>query len=558
MAVVSQSWESLRLWWQTATPATRAAATGMVLLLVIGLAVALSMAASPDYQPIYHGVSGKDASAIETVLREHSIPMKFSDRDGTVSVPSKDESNATMYVEAAGILGKDTDIVGIESLDKIGMGTSSDVERQRILAANEGELSRKLMRLDPVQTAAVTISPASNSSLFGSDTAPSASVILSLKQGETLDSNQVKGIVYLIAHAVQGLSPQNVTLTDQSGAPLWKDNGAGGNALGDGQPIDEDAKYAENERKKLQGLMDNTVGPHKVLVTVNAELNFDQTQEDSVKHTPSAGSRTGLPVSVREKEENYTGGGMPGAGGIAGAASNLSAPSYAGGGNNAGGAYKSGDTLTNYENDVTHTVVQKAPGAVQKMSVAAIVDSAVPPENLPRIKDILGTAIGAMPGDATRLVSVQQMAFDTSALKAQSAAMQSAASQQLWITIARSLAVAVVAIVLLFLMTRAGGRRREPQLALAGGGANVGLLEDASDDELSSILEERPLRVEDVLAEMPEPEIRRSSRRRAHAPAIEEQQDVKLESIQDMVATTPEAVALLLKGWMADEARLPL
>ena len=74
-----------------------------------------SLAASPDYQAIYHGVSGKDASAIEAVLREHSIAMHFDDKDGTVSVPSKDESNATMYIEAAGILSKDSDVVGIEA-----------------------------------------------------------------------------------------------------------------------------------------------------------------------------------------------------------------------------------------------------------------------------------------------------------------------------------------------------------------------------------------------------------------------------------------------------------
>ena len=126
MALFSNSWESLRAWWQTATPATRALSTGLALLLVVGLVVAGSLAASPDYQAIYHGVNGKDASAIEAVLREHSITMHFDDKEGTVSVPSKDESNATMYIEAAGILSKDSDIVGIESLKSLGFGLTSE------------------------------------------------------------------------------------------------------------------------------------------------------------------------------------------------------------------------------------------------------------------------------------------------------------------------------------------------------------------------------------------------------------------------------------------------
>ena len=153
-----------------ATPPTRAAAVGLCLLVVSGWSSPACMAASPDYVPIYHGVSGKDASAIEGVLRDHNITMRFDDKDGTVSVPSKDESNATMYVEAAGMLSKDADIVGIESLDKGGFGQSTEVEQQKILYANEGELARKLMKLDPVSTAAVTISPGNDSSLFGDPT----------------------------------------------------------------------------------------------------------------------------------------------------------------------------------------------------------------------------------------------------------------------------------------------------------------------------------------------------------------------------------------------------
>jgi len=228
LALFSNLWESLRAWWQGATPATRALATGLSLLLVAGLAVAGSLATSPDYQAIYHGVSGKDASAIEAVLREHSIIMRFDDKEGTVSVPSKDESNATMYIEAAGILSKDSDIVGIESLKSLGFGLTSENENRQILAANEGELARKLMRLDPVQSAAVSIALPSSSTFVGNDTPPTASVILTLKAGESLSSLQVKGMVNLVAHAVTGLTAQNVTLTDQTGVPLWKDNGAGG------------------------------------------------------------------------------------------------------------------------------------------------------------------------------------------------------------------------------------------------------------------------------------------------------------------------------------------
>lgn len=575
MPVLTQWMDGLRAWWAAATPATRAMATGLALLVVVGLGVAASLAASPDYRPIYHGVSGKDAAAIETVLRDHSIQMRFDDKDGTISVPGKDEGNAHMYIESASILSKDSAVVGIESLKNLGFGISSQNESQQILAANEGELSRKLMRLDPVQSAAVSITLPSTSAFVGTDKPPTAAVLLTLKPGETLSNLQVKGIVNLVAHSVTDLTPANVTLTDQSGVPLWTDNGTGD--PGTDEPSKKNAQFSETEGKRLQAMLDNTFGPHKTVVTVTAELNFDQIHKDETEHPVAPGGAAGTIVSTRTSEEDYSGAGAPPAvGGIAGSGSNLNAPSYQTGGTSSGGGkYTKTDTTENHETNVSHTVTNVAPGAVRKESVAALVDTSIPAENIAKIKDIIGSAILAQPGDTSRFVSVQQIAFDTSAQKAQDAQMKAQATQVLMGNIARALAVCVVAVVLLVLLTKGTGRKgvpaqtaNEPQLALAGGGANLGYFNGKAPDlemaailgqspssrDLAQMADDRPLTVEDVLSEMPEPEGR--SRRRARAPSIEEQQDLKMESIRTMVDAHPESVALLMKGWMADDTKV--
>ncbi len=555
--------DALKTWWEGATAANRALAIGMAALIVIALIVAGSLAASPDYTPIYHGVSGKDASLIDATLREQSITMHFDDKDGTVSVPSKDESKAVMAVEAAGILSKDTSIAGFEQLPAIGMGTSTEVERARILNADEGEMDRKLMKLDPVSNAAVTLSMGNSSSLFGTDVAPSAAVILTLKSGQSLSDMQVKGIVNLVAHAVPGLTTANVALTDQSGTPLWKDNGAGDNGIGGvNQTWNDNLKYAESVRARLQSLLDSTLGPHKAILTVNADVDNDQTQIDQVQHSLPVGLHSPIALSTREKDTKYTGSGTPpSVGGAAGSASNLGGPpTYSTSGSGGGGTYTETDTTqNNIDPDITHTVKQQAPGSVKKLTVAAFVDSSIAVTDIPRIQNFLGTAIGAMPGDTTRLVTVQQMAFDTSALKASQAQTKSLASQEMMSNVAKALAVCIAAGVLLFILMKSSGGARKaaamqaPELALEGDGANIGLLEAASDQDLEALLEERPLSIEDVLAEMPEVQPR--PRRRRHAPNIEEQQDMKLESIQNMVNTHPDSVALLMKGWMAEDVR---
>ena len=578
MALFSTLWDNLRGWWQTATPVTRAMATGMVLMLGIGLAVAGSLATSPDYQAIYHGVSGKDAAAMETVLHGHGIEMHYDDKEETVSVPAKDESNATMYVAAAGILSSDSVADGTETTDvPISPMDSPDVVTQKQNTAKEVAMDRKLMRLDPISSAAVSISAGTATTLFGNDTAPTASVILTLKPGQALSPLQVKGVINLVAHAVTGLTPDNVTLTDQTGMPLGHADDTGDPGL----PGGEDAKASEIARKNIQDLLDRTVGLHKAIVTVHAELNLDQTSTDSVQHTPQPGQKVGLPVSVRTKEEDYSGGaGAAPVGGAVGTGSNLNVPSYnTNGGGSGGGKYANTDTTTNYDNDVTRTLTKVAPGSIKKETVTALVDTSVPADTVAKLKDSIATAIGATPGDATRFVTVQQFAFDTSAQKLEASQMQSLASQQLYSNIARALAVAVVAIVLLVLLTRTGKRpAAQPQLALAGGGANIGhLAEDGGDDiaalldrggsrsagahlydsqgDAGQMVEERPLTVEDILSEMPEPENR--PRRRPRVQSIEEQQDMKMESIRTMVDAHPESVALLLKGWMAEDVKVP-
>ena len=362
-----------------------------------------------------------------------------------------------------------------------------------------------------------------------------------------------------------------MTLIDQSGVDLWKENGAGGVGT-DGTLMAENDKFSEDKRKIVQNLLDQTVGRGKAVVTVNAELSQDVVTRHSIQHTPAAGMRTGLPVSIRDKQETYSGAGTPGVGGVAGAGANLNVPSYpTGGGAGGGGKYSTGDTLTNYDNDVTDTQTQVAPGDLKKLSVAALVDTSVSPEAVATLKTSIAAAVGAFPGDTTRLVTVNQIPFDMSAQKAEASQAQAAASQALWGNIARALAVCAVAVVLLILLTRSTGRlSSQPQLALAGGGANIGLLDPMPDAEMAAILdaggvrgtergmehvlEERPLTVEDVLAEMPDPEGR--PRRRARVPSIEEQQDLKMESIRSMINAHPESVSLLLKGWMADDVKV--
>ena len=552
MAPLNNSWESARAWWQTAAPTTRAAATAAMLLLIIGLVVAASISASPDYTVIYRGVSGKDPDAIQKVLAAHNIPFKYDADSQSFSVPSKDKSNAIMYVGAEASLSKDAEIPGIELLNQDSMSTTPEVEKERIRAANQGEVDHIIMNVDGVQTAHVETSGGSASSLFDNDSPAKASVMLSMKPGQALDDEAVKGIVTLVANAFTGLTPNNVSLIDQTGRTLWPTDQAANDP-----GAKRNGQFAEAERKRLQDLLD-VAFPGKTKVTVQTQLDFDQSQIHETDHLPAPGNASSLPLSTMEDDESLSGSAVSAPGGIAGAASNTGAPSYtASGAAGSPSNYKHSKVTTNYTDNVRDTITQKAPGDIQKETVAALVDSSLPADVVTGIQKTLTGAVGALPGDNIHLITVQQMPFDNSAARLAQAQFTSTQSQQLWSNVAKGMAAVVVAAVLLFLLTRSGRRGAAPQLATAGEGANIGLLdrEALPGTVEEAMLEERPLRIEDVLAEMPDIMPGSRPRRRPHAPAIEEQPDLKLESVQEMISASPQSVALLLKGWMYEESR---
>ena len=408
---------------------------------------------------------------------------------------------------------------------------------QKQNTAKEVAMDRKLMRLDPISAAAVSISAGTATTLFGNDTAPTASVILTLKPGQTLSPLQVKGVINLVAHAVTGLTPDNVTLTDQSGMPLGQADDTGDPGL----PGGEDAKASEAARKGIQDLLDRTVGLHKAIVTVHAELNPGPDFHRLDPAYPPGGYENwpaGKCPHQRRRLLRRRGRRSPSRR-DRWCCQQPECPQLHHRRQRAAAArkYANTDTTTNYDNDVIRTKTTVAPGSIKKETVTALVDTSVPADTVAQAERQHCDRHRCHTGRHDTLCHCPAVRRSIPAPRNWNRRRCSRwASQQLYSNIARALAVAVVAIVLLVLLTRSGRRSLQPQLALAGGGANVGHLAEADDEEMAALLdrggartvnqviEDRPLTVEDILSEMPEAE----SRPRRHRPrvqSIEEQQE---------------------------------
>jgi flagellar M-ring protein FliF len=257
---------------------------------------------------------------------------------------------------------------------------------------------------------------------------PSASVMLTLRGGRTLDRAQIAGIVHLVSSSVPELSPKAVSVLDQTGA-LLSQTESDGSGL-DGQQLTYKQQIEANLNKRVFDLLEPIVGHGNLRSTVTADVDFNQVESTAEEYKPNQGNGTTSSVrSSQSSESSSAGAAQPT--GVPGAASNqppvpatapingASAPLQA---NNGGGAANQSrrEQATNYELDKTVRVTRNAIGTVKRLNAALIVNhrsttdakgktssTPLPQAELDRLTELLKEAIGfnAERGDSVKVVN---------------------------------------------------------------------------------------------------------------------------------------------------------
>ncbi len=524
------------------------------------MAGAVMLATAPDYEDLFNNLDPHDTAAIAQKLDDSHEKYQIVSGETAIRVPSADKDRLRMEMIRDGLPAKTAGVVGSDWLDKIGMSTTSDVQDQYIRMANEGELSQTIGSMTEIDSAAVHLSPGSNSPFAGDDTPPSASVVVGLKPGTALTSDQTMGIANLVAKAVPGLAIKNVAVMDTNGNQLWNggDDASAPGGMASSRMVAQ-RQYSDDMRKQMQTYLDDVLGARKALVSVNAELDYNQV------HSMQTSYAKGAVLSTQESDEKYQGGsGAQASATPAGMAGNTAVagttPQYPlSSGNGKNGNYDNGSSTTNYSNNKVETETQQATGGIQRLAVAVLVDSSVAAPTVNSIKSYISTLAGVVPGDNTRIVTVQSVPFSNADALSQQAQMKAEQAQVRQQEMLRIAAVAAVAITLLIIFLKSSRSTRQIVLAQtrrADGGSlsegPAGMIGDGATHTL-----DEPMSIEQLLSEMPMAEGHSgggsTKRAKPIVHEIEEQLDVKLESVRDMVKNHPQSVSLLIKGWISDE-----
>ena len=367
-----------------AMPMRSKLSAGLGVAALAGVVLAMTLWSSKgDFKVLYANLSDKDGGAIIAQLSQMNVPYKMSEGGAAIMVPAAQVHDLRLKLATAGL--PKGSVSGYELMDSARFGQTQFQERLTAQRGLEGELTRSITSMAAVQNARVHLALPNQNGFFREQQKPSASVLLTLHPGRTLDRAQVAGIVHLVSSSVPELDPKAVSVLDQTGALLTSAGDGSPSAGLDAQQLQYVNQIETGFSKRIVDLLEPIVGRDNLRATVAAEIDFSQTEATSEEFRPNQGAEAKVSIRSQQVSDQNTAGSAT-ASGIPGAASNqppvaATAPitgaaqplQTAQGGST--GANGRRDATTNYEVDKTVRVTRNATGNVKRLNAAVVVNN---------------------------------------------------------------------------------------------------------------------------------------------------------------------------------------
>jgi flagellar M-ring protein FliF len=291
-----------------------------------------------------------------------------------------------MKLAAAGLPGNGSS--GYELLDKNTFGQTQGQERMKMQRAIEGELTTTIQALESVKSARVHLALPQQNGFFREQQKPSASVVLTLHAGQTLDRGQIAGIVRVVSGSVPELSAKAVNVVDSTGTLLSAGSDDESAQGLDTQQLQYRREVEASHLKRIMALLEPVVGRDNVRASVSAEIDFSQVMQTAEAYRPNQGADAKAAVREQRTEDSTQPGSATPAG-VPGATSNqppvpatapingAAQPLQGAGGAGAPGSSARREAATRFEVDKTTTVTRNAVGSVRRLSAAVVVNHRV-------------------------------------------------------------------------------------------------------------------------------------------------------------------------------------
>ena len=261
--------------------------------LVATVIVVILWTASQNYVPLYGRQEMYDTANILEQLEKEQVPFRLDSGTGQVLVPEGKLAQVRMALAARGVRAAMP--AGLESLNTVsGLGTSEFMETARYRHAMEGELARSIIALDSVRSARVHLAIPKRTLFVGRDEEkPTASVVLDLQPGRSLEPAQVEAIANLVAGSIPGMKPESVSIVDQAGELLSAEMGdKGGFGKLSVQQMEYVRKLEQYTKQRAGDMLAPLLGAGNYRVQVAANVDFNTVEESREQVEPNGAIRT--------------------------------------------------------------------------------------------------------------------------------------------------------------------------------------------------------------------------------------------------------------------------
>ena len=294
----------------------------ILLMIAVAAIIALAVASSTwikqsDYRVLFSNISERDGGAIIASLEQMNVPYRFSESGNAILVPSANVHEARLRLATQGLPKGGG--VGFELMENQKFGISQFAEQVNYQRGLEGELARTIQSVGAVQNARVHLAIPKPTVFVREELKPSASVLLNLYPGRSLEPSQIAGIQNLVAASVPSLAVASVTILDQSGAMLSQLKSKLMEAGLDPTQITYVREIEASAIKRIQDILAPIVGPENVHVQVAADVDFSQSEQTAETHRPNT---TPPDISIRSQQTSESASTTPSALGVPGALSN--------------------------------------------------------------------------------------------------------------------------------------------------------------------------------------------------------------------------------------------
>ena len=363
---------------------------GNKLLLLAGVAAVIAVmvvfwlwSQQPDYRVLFSNYSDKDGGAIVAALEKMNVPYKFSESGTAILVPAAQVHQARLKLASDGLPRGGN--IGFEILENQKFGVSQFVEQVNFQRALEGELERSIQAIGAVEVARIHLAIPKASVFVRDQQKPTASVLLNLRAGRSLDAQQIGAVVHLVASSVPDLPATNVTVVDQNGNLLSDTSKKMGANNLDPTQLKYVDEIQQSIAKRVESIISPIVGAKNVRAEASAEIDFSSLEQAAETYKPNQKPED-VTVRSMQSNESLTNNGSE-ASGVPGALSNQppansTAPINAPADANADAAdvaiapaFTQKNTMTNYEVDKTVKYTQQAMGGIKRLNVAVVVNN---------------------------------------------------------------------------------------------------------------------------------------------------------------------------------------